>query len=100
MIRAKENLFTEKDGAVGWIRRVAMPFTPPTSTSVTRGPIVGVATKEIDQEGSARTTVGGGRVVEAAREIDGNKIPAGAEGARGKVADEEHTISAGNDGVV
>jgi hypothetical protein len=27
---AEEDLFAEEDGAIGWVRGVAMPFAPPT----------------------------------------------------------------------
>jgi hypothetical protein len=83
VIWAEENLVTKKNGSVGGVRGIAMPFTPPTSKSITRGAIVGMATKEIDREGTARTAVGCGRVGETALEVDGDKIPARAKGTLG-----------------
>jgi hypothetical protein len=70
------------------------------STSITRGAIVGMATKEIDREGTARTAVGCGQVGETALEVDGDKIPSRAKGTLGEISDEEHSVGTGNDGVI
>ena len=99
VIWAEENLVTKKNGSVGGVRRVAMPFTPPPSTSVARGAVVRVTTKEIDRESTAGTAVGGGRFGEAVLEVDKDEIPAGAKGTLREVADEEHAVGTGNNGV-
>jgi hypothetical protein len=67
MVGAEEDLIAEKNGTVGWIHGVMMPFTPPTSTSITGGPIVGMAAKEVNRKSAAGTAVNRGRVGEAAR---------------------------------
>ena len=99
MIWAEENLVTEKNSAVGGVRRVAMPFAPPPSASVARGAVVGVTAKEIDGESTAGMAGSGGRVGEAALEVDRDEVPARAKGTHREIADEEHAVGTGNNGV-
>jgi hypothetical protein len=81
VVGAEEDLITEKNGTVGWIRGVAMPFTPPMSASIAGGAIIGVlAAKKVNRKNAAGTAVNRGWVGEAAIEVDRNKIPAGAKG--------------------
>ena len=99
MIRAKENLVTKQNSTVVGVGRVAVPFAPPPSASVTRGTVVGVTAKEINGESTAGATVGSGRAGKAALEVDRNKIPARAEGTLRKIADEKHAVGTGQNGV-
>jgi hypothetical protein len=50
VVGAEEDWIAKNNGTAGWIRGVVMPFTPPTSTSIAGGAIIGVAAKEVDRK--------------------------------------------------
>ena len=70
MIWVEANLVTKKNSTVVGVCRVAVPFAQPPSTSITRSSVIRVTAKEIDGESTAGAAVGGGRVGEAALEVE------------------------------
>ena len=84
VVGSKEDLLTKDGGAIGWVDRVMVPFTPPACTSITGGAVARVAAVEVDGKGATGATVDGCRVSEAGVDIDSDKVPARVEGSLGQ----------------
>jgi len=96
MIGSEEDLIAKDDRAVGRVGGITVPLPPPSGTSITGGTVIWVAAVEVDNVSTAGAAVGGRGGLEAAVEIDGDEVPARAEGPFREVLDEEHAVGAGD----
>jgi hypothetical protein len=79
-------------------QREGMPFGPPTGCNIGTHGVGGVAGVEVAIVKAGRCSGVTARVDAGLVEVDGDKVPMGAEGARVKVGDEKEPIGRGKNG--